>query len=508
MSYRYHGQYCGPGWSGGKYQSSVDSSVPADDPFDQTCKEHDAAYANGLNNYTSDFKFAVQNLGFDLKRSVAGGLVGIQGVARYVGILENGSGRDKLELQTPKPTQLSNTNYISEMAKNKSRRGNKILEGIKQRGSALHAAPMKESPIAVANRQRSRLARAFPDVRVSPAPVSIGNTITASTPVMRMTGDGLVVAGREFMTSVSCYNSSNFQVGALAPLHPMYYPGSVMSSTARAWSQYRFNRVAIHYVTRQSTAQAGEVVLAYSENLLEPAEQGNANSFLPRVMTRGQAIIGPVWQNHTMLVNTDNKFRKVDAFNSATFNDNVTGEIQAYTQSLVTDTLGFLLIDYELEFKTPMFTPHSSALPWADGPGSLASASGTLATTSGGGVILPPFGVNPITNGTIFRCIIDADRSVVTPYNLNTVFSTGLEYPNAAGVETTVLTVCPVKDGSVLFAVVVNSQLVFYTSVEAAIGGSGSGCLLWSATNVSTTYSINFYVYPIRVAPTEAITAD
>lgn len=45
ISFRFHGNYGGPGWSAGRYQDSVVSTVPATDALDEAYKQHDAAYA-------------------------------------------------------------------------------------------------------------------------------------------------------------------------------------------------------------------------------------------------------------------------------------------------------------------------------------------------------------------------------------------------------------------------------------------------------------------------------
>jgi hypothetical protein len=47
-SYAYHGNYCGPGWTAGKYMNAQDAheddfDTPAQDALDQICKEHDKA---------------------------------------------------------------------------------------------------------------------------------------------------------------------------------------------------------------------------------------------------------------------------------------------------------------------------------------------------------------------------------------------------------------------------------------------------------------------------------
>lgn len=84
--FRYHGNYCGPGWSGGKYQNSIKGKKgSAVDEFDETCRKHDAYYADSENPERltkADFKFFRQNYGKSLKRSAAAIAVGTQGLIR------------------------------------------------------------------------------------------------------------------------------------------------------------------------------------------------------------------------------------------------------------------------------------------------------------------------------------------------------------------------------------------------------------------------------------------
>lgn len=82
LSFKYHGLYCGPGWSDGKYQSSVCGYAPAVDEFDQTCKEHDCLYASGADLKDADESFYRRNIGGGIKRTVAALGVGAQGFLR------------------------------------------------------------------------------------------------------------------------------------------------------------------------------------------------------------------------------------------------------------------------------------------------------------------------------------------------------------------------------------------------------------------------------------------
>lgn len=68
---RYHGNYCGPGWSDGAHHDSVCGFAPAIDEFDQTCKEHDCSYFKYGPNRQADDRFFADNIGRGVKRTVA-----------------------------------------------------------------------------------------------------------------------------------------------------------------------------------------------------------------------------------------------------------------------------------------------------------------------------------------------------------------------------------------------------------------------------------------------------
>lgn len=80
---RFHGNYCGPGWSDGRFQPSVRGYSPAIDDFDQTCKEHDAVYSDPrADRKEADYEFFRKNVGRGVKRTVAAIAVGAQGLLR------------------------------------------------------------------------------------------------------------------------------------------------------------------------------------------------------------------------------------------------------------------------------------------------------------------------------------------------------------------------------------------------------------------------------------------
>lgn len=101
---QYHGNYCGPGWSARKYQKSVVSHVPAVDAFDRTCKVHDAAYAKGKDLAEADIQFFKDNVGKGVKRTIAGLVVGAQGIVRKIG---GGRGSGGVKNPNPNPSPIT-----------------------------------------------------------------------------------------------------------------------------------------------------------------------------------------------------------------------------------------------------------------------------------------------------------------------------------------------------------------------------------------------------------------
>lgn len=68
------GGYCGPWWSDYQFQGSVAGYGPARSHFDQTCKDHDAAYARAKTDEDfrrADEKFYQSNFGKSIGRSAA-----------------------------------------------------------------------------------------------------------------------------------------------------------------------------------------------------------------------------------------------------------------------------------------------------------------------------------------------------------------------------------------------------------------------------------------------------
>jgi hypothetical protein len=525
MAFAYHGNYCGPGWSAGKYQPSVESPVPPVDSFDATCKVHDAMYAQKGDLAQADASFALSNISSgDPFRVAPGILVGLQGILRNFGILDSNGDSDAVqdrvrdsniriygkgdavkqyigagEWETVNKGRLNLPHPVDTLVPVTSA-PMPILAG------AMGPKPTPKSKLrTIPGRKpaaRSKLSKISANygVTVSTAPVSIGTSIQTSKPRVLTTPEGSRIMGREFLCSVFESNNSAWQLSAAAPLSPAYYVGSTMGQLARAFQFYRFAAIDIHFVTRQPTSVTGEIALVYSSMITEPAENGSSATFLPRVMTRGDAVIGPLWTNHTISVPCDDHWRLVDCFVSNDINLNIMGEVQAYTLSSVADTAGYLLIDYVLDYKTTMFTPHSTLIPISTGPGASYTLTDSSTTpTALNAVQVQNASVTPASNGTIFRFIIDADQSTLsTGTTLANAWETLNAYYSSTSATTSTLQTFAITDGMLVYGVVVASSIYLYTSYEAAVNGDGSGQIFYRTTG-STAASWSTIGYLVRL---------
>jgi hypothetical protein len=521
MSFRLHGNYCGPGWSAGKWQTSVAAGPRPVDAVDWACARHDAAYAQGDDLLSADLTFARDALASGTLTGAAAGLaVGVQAGLRGVGLLSRGGDKVPNKRKQLIKNSQSIDKYKSKsepMARGRIQRGIQAKSRLAEIQLSRTRYPPSDDKAAIAElkaalgdlkkkvtgpvqRFRNRNRVAASNAVVSTAPVSIGTTITASRPTTVTTPTGVRVGGREFMCNVEIRGNTSWQVGAIAPVHPMYYIGSVLANTARTYQYYRVVALRVHYVTRQATSLSGEVMLTYAANALEPAEDGNSSAFIARAMTRGHATLGPLWQNLSMDVPCDGEFRLVDAFNASTFAQNVAGEVQAYTQTAATnDTAGYLLMDYVVEFKDTMFSPHSTALPFTSAASSFELGN-ILSTAANGAILVASAVATSSNNGTIYKIVLDRDQTTYgTGWTAATAFATALRVNTTTASAGAITSSFAIVDGLALYGLVAGSNFYLYMTYEAAVNGEGSGQVYAQSASTTTT-TLAYSLYAVRLA--------
>jgi len=216
-------------------------------------------------------------------------------------------------------------------------------------------------------------------------------------------------------------------------------------------------------------------------------------------MSRANTVLGPIWSTHTLDIPVSTEFLNVDAFSSVTdFNANVFGEVQAYTQSTVSDTAGYLVLQYEIEFRRPIFQPHPSLIPISSGMGTQFNVSDVANPSSGGAVNWAATGPLISTFGAIYKVIMNADESTLLG---GATLANYCKYTTTSNASTSTLSTVTsgpitILDGMILFIAcrAPSGTYYVYGSLEDAASGL-SGQLTYAGTYVGiSSFEVNGYL--------------
>lgn len=460
----FHGNYCGPWWSDGKFQTSVVGLSEPIDEFDRTCQLHDASYARHENLYEADMRFFNSNIGNGLTRSAAAIVVGVQGLLR---------GQQGPNNSDSKPMKT-------------------VIKAKKNLREHMRNVPT-DSLIGGA--------------QVS-APASISQVLTAQKTRTRSIPGGLEVAGREYLGNVEGQGVSTYGLGKSALLAPAYFYHGILGQLARAYQDYRWTRLVVHYIPQVSTSTTGSVVMCSSDNITEPCLASENTSFLSRALVTGNGVLAPLWIPAKMEIETDNVWRHVDPTVSSDINENILAELQVYSQVENTQQTGMLWLEYTCQFRRPMLAPHLTQLPLVSGPGRRLILQDIANYSVGQPINLQEFvnsGLFGIPGGSIFRCVIDLQGSV---------FGAGVNATNSWKTATTTLSTAgtgnvpsysgiTITGGMVVYLALSqgNQYGAIYTSIEAAINGSGSGEIVAAtSTTVTSRYAVDAQLVRLGVS--------
>lgn len=267
----YHGNYCGPGWSAGAYQTSVcDADVPPVDSFDGTCREHDCRYALGMDRKKADLEFYERNIGRGAKRSIAAIAVGAQGALRRAAAVKPGHLKN-LSLSLSKLTTHSPS------------------------ATFIHSPPrmvQKKKPKPPKSRKTAAL-ETF-------APAAISRKVAMAAPCLTAGPRGqTVVSHRELLFTVA--NTTSFSVTPYA-VNPGLSLFPWLSTVANNYQQYRWRRLRFVWSTAAPTSTGGKALLAWSNNAADPVPVSKAAMY-----TTTPNVENAVWENFALAVPTDSK---------------------------------------------------------------------------------------------------------------------------------------------------------------------------------------------------------
>jgi hypothetical protein len=221
--------------------------------------------------------------------------------------------------------------------------------------------------------------------QINTAPVSVGNSVRGSKPRVTQTTNGARVLGRDFAFSLSGTAAAvtNWELIGGMPITPAVLPSSVLRNYCQMFQKYKVNRFCIHYITSSPTSQAGDILFYYERDRYAPLCDYSNSSFLPYVLSDPATVIGPQWTNHSVDINPVKDWKSTLYANQSDINEDATGTFFLFSKTNAANSPGYLLIDYDIEFKELSINPRAGALPVARGQSTFVALSPEASCTAG-----------------------------------------------------------------------------------------------------------------------------
>lgn len=321
---------------------------------------------------------------------------------------------------------------------------------------------------------------------VATAPVAIGNSIRGSKTLSIPTKDGVTTIGRDFMfTPIGSGTVVTWTSVGGTPLTPAAFSDSSLRQYMQMYQKFKWKRLVVHYITSSPTSANGDVMFYYGKNRASVFINQTSNQLLPLVMSDPNTIIGPQWTNHSAEMDITSDWKSTDYGMTQNVDDDAAGELFLLSKTSTTDSPGYVVFDYEIEFKDRQITPRLLSLPIPRIQYNQANIGKVLgAVSSGNPVFLTNLGTNisstPSTlpagfsPGDIYKIIVDLTNSnssswvAITPAQL--MHSVGGFNVNLS-----------LQDGTTLYLAVGNiGNLKLYTTLDNAV--TDTGAILYNVT--------------------------
>lgn len=204
-----------------------------------------------------------------------------------------------------------------------------------------------------------------PVATIDSAPVAIGNSVSGSEPIVNSTPGGVRIRGRDFLTSIDAVQASLttwYMVGG-APIIPHALTSSLLKSYAGIYSQFVVHGVAFHYITATSTSVQGDVLLMINKNAGNPILNMDSSNFLSVVLSDKNTVFGPLWKNHTAVYKPPPVIYDTDILNGEDLQHRGPGELIVFTRSSSEQTPGYIIMDYDISFRTMQVNVRALTFP-------------------------------------------------------------------------------------------------------------------------------------------------
>jgi hypothetical protein len=342
-----------------------------------------------------------------------------------------------------------------------------------------------------------------PVTSINTAPVAIGNSIRGAAASVVRSKNGVIVRGRDMaFTPIGTGSVTTWTLVGGIPLTPAAFVDSNLRNYMQMYQKFRWTKFVAHYITSSATSSTGDIMFYYGKNRNSVFLNQTSNNLLQFVLTDEDTVIGPQWTNHSMAASLKSCWLSTDYGMSSVVDDFSEGELFLLSKTSTSDSPGYVILDYEVEFAEQQLAPRLLALPISRIIWNQLSIAQTSATTTQGSTALKPaLSGNNLTGnasvmptgatiGDIYKMIIDVTNSAagswtnVTTANLLTWGTDFVSNP-----------VNTVSDGMTLYAVIsATNTFVLFPNAESAYTYASTYATYNVTNGSSSTYNLQVWI--------------
>jgi len=238
--------------------------------------------------------------------------------------------------------------------------------------------PYRAMPANAPRRKKGRTGtkrRAAPvrtSAAVTSAPVTMGVSVTgglqSSFTQKQMSGGGLRITGRSFITSIDTAGKYSNGLLAVHDCNPVLLNDRV-ATIATTYEKYVYQSLTYRYVPQCATSTAGSVMLTFERDPANPtANGGDTTTFMQNCMSYEHTTITPPWVGSSVSYKRDANEKKLFYISGQGSNynprDTSQGQFLCYGANVPVVAagatgggLGFIVMDYVLDLCEPSIMP-------------------------------------------------------------------------------------------------------------------------------------------------------
>lgn len=314
------------------------------------------------------------------------------------------------------------------------------------------------------------------------------------------------VQGRDFLFQVAAVKATltDWTLTGGCPLIPHAFVASILRSYASIYSEFTVHGVTFHYITASPTNAVGDMMFYINKNRGSALIDTSNPNFMSVVLSDPNTCLGPLWKNHSSAYVPVFKTYSTDILNDEDIMHEGPGELFVYTRSAALASPGYVLIDFDITFKTLQVNIRELTFPmnrlkyaqygigytanvaWSQGDPIAVQTKGLFLD----GVTTSTIQADTQTKlGDVFKVVLCTSAAV-----FSTVLQTNLiQYSLRQGGETAegVIPVTP-DDGFTCFAVYINAGsggvMILYPTVASAM--TQQYPIEWGSTQTAANFNI------------------